>query len=389
MSTNLSPEAKMAEQEYNEANTLDDKIIKLEKFISLVPKHKATEKMVARLRSRLVKYKAELEDKRRRQKSLSKGPTWVIAKEGDAQVSLIGVANVGKSQILKTLTGANAKVTEYPFATEKPEPGVLDSNGAIIQLIDLPSIFPNIKNESKNGPMLFSQIRAADLIIIIIDLSKDPIEQMDILNDELLSGSIRINREPPPIELKKTGSGGAILIGDNKLDGSREDIIEILNDQGYYNFSLKILKPMTLGDLVEALDNSLAYSKGIIVANKGDTQGSKENFEKLKKAFGNQYKIIPISALKGDGLEELKEIIFKNLDLVRVRSKEPNGDIAPKPIVLKKGATVGDIAKLIHTRFFDHFKQAKIYGPSAKFDGQSVGLNHEVMDGDVVEIFAD
>lgn len=389
MSTNLSPEAKIAEQEYMEANTLEDKIIKLEKFISLVPKHKATEKMVARLRSRLVRYKSELEDKRRRQKSLSKGPTWVIAKEGDAQVSLVGLSNVGKSQLLKSLTGANSKVTDYPFATEKPHPGVLDSNGAIIQLIDLPSLYPNIKNESKNGPMLLSQIRAADLIIIVIDLSKDPTEQMNIINEELLSGSIRVNKERPPIELTKTGSGGAILIGDNKIDASREDIVDILNDQGYYNFSLKFLKPMSLGDLVEALDAGLVYSKGIIVANKGDSKGSKENYEKLVQTYSKQYSIIPVSALKGDGLEELKKIIFENLGLIRVRSKEPMGDIAPKPIVLKKGATVGDIAKIIHTRFYDHFKQAKIYGPSAKFDGQSVGLNHVVQDGDIVEIFAD
>ncbi|NHJ41278.1 MAG: TGS domain-containing protein [Asgard group archaeon] len=389
MSTNLSPEAKIAEQEYMEANTLEDKIIKLEKFISLVPKHKATEKMVARLRSRLVRYKSELEDKRRRQKSLSKGPTWVIAKEGDAQVSLVGLSNVGKSQLLKSLTGANSKVTDYPFATEKPHPGVLDSNGAIIQLIDLPSLYPNIKNESKNGPMLLSQIRAADLIIIVIDLSKDPTEQMNIINEELLSGSIRVNKERPPIELTKTGSGGAILIGDNKIDASREEIVDILNDQGYYNFSLKFLKPMSLGDLVEALDAGLVYSKGIIVANKGDSKGSKENYEKLVQTYSKQYSIIPVSALKGDGLEELKKIIFENLGLIRVRSKEPMGDIAPKPIVLKKGATVGDIAKIIHTRFYDHFKQAKIYGPSAKFDGQSVGLNHVVQDGDIVEIFAD
>jgi hypothetical protein len=69
MSTNLSPEAKLAEKEYMEANTLQDKVMKLERFISLIPKHKATEKMVARLRSRLVKYKSELEEEKRRQKA--------------------------------------------------------------------------------------------------------------------------------------------------------------------------------------------------------------------------------------------------------------------------------------------------------------------------------
>ncbi|MGC9779681.1 MAG: 50S ribosome-binding GTPase [Candidatus Heimdallarchaeota archaeon] len=389
MSTNLSPEAKLAEQDYNEANTLDDKIVKLEKFISLVPKHKATEKMVARLRSRLVKHKSELEDKKRRQKSLSKGPVWVIPKEGDAQVSLVGVANSGKSQLLKILTGSNTKVGDYPYTTEKPEPGVLDCDGAIIQLIDLPSIFLNIRNESKNGAMLFSQIRAADLIIFLIDLSENPVEQMNLLIEELYSGSIRVNKEKPPIELRKTGSGGAILIGEDKIDASREEIIEILHDQSLYNFSLKIIKEMTLTDLVEALDYSIAYSKGIIVANKGDQQGSKENFEKLKSAYGQQFLILPVSATKHDGLDELKEKLFDHLGLVRIKSKEPNGGIAPKPIVLKKGATVSDVAKIIHSRFYDNFKLAKIYGPSAKFDGQTVGLNHELKDGDIVEIFAD
>ncbi|HUT82976.1 MAG TPA: GTPase [Candidatus Bathyarchaeia archaeon] len=389
MSTNLSPEAKLAEQEYNEAITLDDKIVKLEKFISLVPKHKATEKLVARLRSRLVKYKSEVEDKRRRQKSLSKGPSWVVPKDGDAQVSFVGIANTGKTQLLKVLSRANVKATQYPYSTDKPDPGVLDCDGAIIQLIDLPSIYPNYKNESKNGPVLFSQIRAADLIVFVLDLSESPIEQMKLLLDELYSGDIRVNKEKPPIELKKTGSGGSIIIGLDKIDATREELNEILHEQSMYNVSLKILKNMTLGDLVEALDESIIYLKGIIVANKGDLLGSKEKYEKLHEKYGNRFEILPISALKGEHLEELKKLIFDQLNLVRIRSKEPNGSIAPKPIVMKRGATVGEVAKVIHSRFYENFKQAKIYGPSAKFEGQSVGLNHILQDGDVLEIFAD
>jgi len=237
--------------------------------------------------------------------------------------------------------------------------------------------------------MLLSQIRASDLIVFVIDLSDDPKKQMDILIEELYNGSIRVNKEKPPIELRKTGSGGAILIGENKVDASREDIIEILHDLGIYNFSLKFLKPMTLTDVVEALDYSLAYSKGIIVANKGDKTGSKENFQKLKDLYEKQFIIVPVSAKEGEGLELLEKTIFDQLELVRVKSKEPNGGIAPKPIVLSKGSTVADIAKIIHTRFYDHFKLAKIYGPSAKFEGQTVGLNHVLADGDIVEIFAD
>lgn len=388
MSTNLSPEAKAAREKYLDANTIEDKIQTLERYISLIPKHKATEKMVAQLKSRLVKYRKELEEKKRRQKALAKGPVWVIPKEGDAQVCLVGVSNSGKSQLLNILTGASSKVGEYAFSTTKPEPGVLDCDGAIIQLIDTPSIFENIR-ESKNGPMLLSQIRAADLVVFVIDLTKNIEDQLTLLLNELHEGGIRINQQRPSLELKKTGSGGALLAGEEKVEASKDEILEILHNQGYYNFSLKIQEPMTLLDLVEALDEGIMYLEGIIVANKGDCQGSKERFKELKEKFGNTFSIYPVSAAKEIGLMELKEAIFDHLDLIRVKSKEPNGEIAKKPIVLKKGATVADVAKIIHSRFYDHFRIAKVTGPSAKFDDQSVGLNHELEDGDIVEIFAD
>ncbi|MEA2071268.1 MAG: GTPase [Asgard group archaeon] len=389
MSTNLSPEAKVAREKYLNASSLDDKIDKLEKYISLIPKHKATENMVARLRSKLAKLKDELEDKKRRQKALSKGPTWVIPKEGDAQVPLVGIANAGKSQLLKTLTGANTKVGEYAFSTVKPEPGVLDCKGAIIQLIDLPSIYENIRIESEHGPMLLSQIRGADLIIFVIDLSKNVKEQMTILLKELSEGGIKVNKERPKVDVKKTGSGGALIFGDEKIDAKKEDIIEIMNDRGMYNFSLKILEKMTLMNLVEALDPSLIYCNGIIIATKGDLKGSKERYEILKREYGKNFDIYPISTKTNDGLESLPEEIFQHLDLIRIKSKEPNGGIAKKPIVVKEGSTVADVAKIIHSRFYKHFKQAKIFGPSAKFEGQSVGLSHELADGDIVEIFAE
>jgi hypothetical protein len=389
MSTNIGPEAQAAREEYQNANTLEEKVDKLEIYISLIPKHKATEKMVAMLRSRLVKLRKELEDKKQRQKKLSKGPTWVIAKEGDAQVCLVGVANAGKTQLLHELTGSKKEGTDYPFSTEKPEPGVLDCKGAIIQIIDLPSMFENIRTEYKNGAMLLSQIRAADLIIFVIDLSQDPIKQMELLLEELEDGGIKVNQRRPDIELRKTGSGGALIIGEEKIDASRKEILEILHNQSYYNFSLKIKEDMKLMDLVEAMDQSLMYSTGIIIANKGDISGSKKHYQQLQAQYGKQFPIYPVSVLNKQGLENLDEKIFEHLDLARVKSKEPNGDIAKKPIVVKKGSTVGDVAKIIHTRFYDHFRTAKITGPSAKFDGQSVGLSHEVADGDIVEIFTE
>ncbi|KKN23079.1 hypothetical protein LCGC14_0908660, partial [marine sediment metagenome] len=67
MSSNLGPEARSKYQEYLDASSLEVKINKLEEFISLVPKHKATEKIVAQNKSRLAKMKRELETQKQRE----------------------------------------------------------------------------------------------------------------------------------------------------------------------------------------------------------------------------------------------------------------------------------------------------------------------------------
>jgi ribosome-interacting GTPase 1 len=85
-------------------------------------------------------------------------------------------------------------------------------------------------------------------------------------------------------------------------------------------------------------------------------------------------------------LDKLGPTLFDLLELIRVYTKKPHGDVADKPLVLKKGAKVRDVAKSIHSRMLEGFKYAKVWGPSAKYPGERVGLDHEVMDKDVVEI---
>jgi hypothetical protein len=51
--------------------------------------------------------------------------------------------------------------------------------------------------------------------------------------------------------------------------------------------------------------------------------------------------------------------------------------------------TVADVAKKLHKRFLEKFKYAKIFGASAKFDGERVGLDHVLKDKDTIQIFTD
>ena len=106
--------------------------------------------------------------------------------------------------------------------------------------------------------------------------------------------------------------------------------------------------------------------------------------EELKKYIPD---FIPISADKNTNIDELKDIIFDNLDLVRVYLK-PQGRKADMqdPLVIKKGSTVIDACGKLHREFVRNFRHAKIWGTSVKFPGQKVGPDHVLEDEDVLRV---
>ncbi len=83
---------------------------------------------------------------------------------------------------------------------------------------------------------------------------------------------------------------------------------------------------------------------------------------------------------------QLKGEIWAKTGKIRIQTKTA-GKIAEKPVVLKQGATVKELAGTIHKDFLRKFKHAKIWGKSAKFPGQAVGFEHKLLDKDIVEIF--
>ena len=125
MSSNLPPQAKAKYQEYLDAGSIEERIKKLEEFLSLVPKHKATEKIVALNKSRLAKMKRELEERRQKQKSTQKIISPFSIKKEGIQVILISsyqTPGVGKTSMLNFLTGAaEEKIGKF---TPLPEVGI-------------------------------------------------------------------------------------------------------------------------------------------------------------------------------------------------------------------------------------------------------------------------
>ena len=87
-----------------------------------------------------------------------------------------------------------------------------------------------------------------------------------------------------------------------------------------------------------------------------------------------------------NGEKNFKDILWKNLGLIKVYTKQPGKLKQHPPIALDKGATIKDMAATVHKDFVKKFRFARVWGKSAKHEGQQVHLNHVLADDDVVEL---
>lgn len=386
MPVNLTAEAQAAKYAYEEATTLEDRIEKLEKFISLIPKHKSSEKMVAQYRHRLTVLRQELEARRARRKVASGGPSYSLAKEGAGQVVLVGLTSTGKSALLNRLTGSKAKIGEYEFTTQLPEPGVLKYGGTDIQVIEMPALFEGAE-DSSIGRQILGGIRNADLIVLVISLSKPPIPQVDFLINILEQSRIKLNKDPPPIRFEKTGSGGLHIIGMTNFQGDPELVRQLLHSRRIHNCSLQFRGPTTLQDLIEVLDARTRYAPSIIIATKGDVSSSSQRFEELRRRYENSFKIYAVSVNKNRGIKSVAAGIFEGLGIIRIFTRKATGEIGDKPLILNQGDTIEDLAKRLHSDFLQNFRYAMVYRLSHSQLRKKVGLTFPLKDQDVIQIF--
>ena len=119
----------------------------------------------------------------------------------------------------------------------------------------------------------------------------------------------------------------------------------------------------------------------------------KKSIKELRKLEANlrskfkKYKFYLIN--KGDTeekIENLKKTLFESFPIIRTYTKEPKKAASKDPMILKKGSTLEDAAKKISKSLKNQTKFAKIWGPSSKFPGQTIGLNHILKDKDIIEL---
>jgi ribosome-interacting GTPase 1 len=328
MAVNLTPQYLEAEAEYKRAQTAEERLECLKRMWALVPKHKASEKLQAELKTKLSEARAEVERERKSPKK--GGVSHKIPRQGAGQVVLLGGPNGGKSRLLTRLTRATPEVAPYPFTTREPHAGMMEWEDVRVQLIDLPPITADYLEG-----YVSSMVRSADAALLVVDLGDD----------------------------------------DGPL--AAEAVIERLTQ----------VKTLLVGEpLVVSDDPSLHHTKSLLVANKLGLPGAAERLELVRELFGARFPIQALDAESGNGLEELRTAIYRLLNVIRVYSKKPGKppDMMA-PFTCPAGSNVLKFAETVHRDFADKLKSARIWGTGV-YDGQTVTRDHVLHDKDVVEL---
>ena len=352
MPANLTPEYKRAEQAFRMAREPRERLDCLKDMLRTIPRHKGTEHLQADIKSRIRELTEEIG-------GTHAGPahrhhTHAVRHEGAAQICLIGPPNSGKSTLHAALTGSKAAIGAFPGTTREPLPGMLHFEDISFQIVDLPPI-----SRGRLEPWMSGLLQTADAAWLVVDLA-DPecAEHVLAVCAELCERKITLTDRWP---------GG----------------------HGDFDAGASFGIPGASGCRTEdASDSLMAELPTLLVANKSDLDPGADEVSVLEELAGVRFPAFAVSAKSGQSIERLAPFVFSGLGILRVYTKPPGQPPdRTRPFIVRRGRTVSDVARLVHKDVAQSLKFARLWGSGA-FDGQQVGPDHAVADGDVVELHA-
>src|ERR1700722_12149085 len=266
MAVNLPPQYHDAEARYKKAQSPEDKLTSLKEMWVLLPKHKASEKVQADLKTKISELTDQIEQTKLGPKKAAPG-TYKFPRQGAGQVVFIGPPNAGKSLLLSKLTKATPTVAPYPFTTREPTPGMMDYEDVRVQLIDLPPITADAYEH-----FITDITRSADAALLFLDLADDD-------------------------------GPAATRAAIDRLKLARRELVPPGS-------------PPTDDPTVYALPT-------ILVANKCDDEAAELRQELAREAMALPLSWKVVSAERGDGIAELRKAVYDALGVMRIYTKQP------------------------------------------------------------------
>ena len=371
---------------------VEDRIKELEERLASTKVNKATQKSINFIKAQLAKLREDMI--RIASSKKGGGSGFGIKRTGDAQVSFIGFPLVGKSSLLNLLTegNTNSKVASYDFTTVTAIPGMMDIEDAKIQLIDLPGIILGAAAGKGKGKEVLAVVRSTELVLIIICFKSDGtinITDLDFIRKELNDAGIRLNIQPPRIQIKMRSQGGIHFTykGDQLMDA--EEVKSLMNDLKVRNAGVYFAEPNTTPEqLIDFVYGNRIYTREFVVINKSDLMKTPIPPEKITEAIGHEHWVM-ISAKNEENINTLRHNIFTELNLIRVFLKPPRQEAdMDEPIILHRGDTLENLCRKIHKRFINDYRYSLVWGKSAKHPGQKFdNLDHVIEDGDIISIY--
>jgi hypothetical protein len=336
MPANLSPDYKKAEQAFRAASDEHERLDCLKEMLRTIPKHKGTEHLQADIKSRIKSLSDELSGPKKGGKRT--GPVHSIRPEGAAQIALLGPPNAGKSALHGKLTGSRAVIGPYPHTTHEPMAGMIPYADIHFQLIDLPAISTDFV-----PPWIQTALHPADAALLVVDPA-DPAspEAVGFVRDRLREKKISLSAVWP-------------------ADAAPIDVDE---EEDPFQIRLPTL----------------------LVANKADLSAGPADLDALIELADIDFPTVSVSVETNSGLDRIAAFLFERLGIVRVYTKLPGKPPEKdKPFTVRHGATVLDVATLVHRDLAGALRYARSWGKQV-YDGQQVGPEHEVADGDIIEL---
>ncbi|MEO9364711.1 MULTISPECIES: TGS domain-containing protein [Candidatus Nitrosocaldus] len=354
MVTNLTQEAKAKWAEAIAAKDPELKLRLLKEFYSLMPKHKATEKLEMSIKRQIAALEEEVEQRRSRKRGSTR-QEWTVKKEGSLQVALVGTIN-SSLNLFERLTGLSVSIYD---ALMRPRIGVFSALNIRAQMVLTPLDY--MIGEDRLDKFI-SIARNADAIMVVVDSSK----YMDDVCKWFEARSINILARSRA-EIEYTPHGGIRIVGrsDYVDEGS---VFNLIKSYGIKNVIVRLYSNTTLEDVEDAIFGRISKD-AVFVAfadNVCDVNG------------------IDLIRFNGDK-DSLMLDLLKHIGLIRVFTKKVGSDPVDEPLLMHRGSKVIELAERIHKDFARAFKYARVWRHGSII---KVGKDFILDDLDVVELHA-